>query len=55
MSKAEDLLVKLVDFVATEFCETDSQDCDCCTHFDQGNCPVVLAKQYLIDEGLYDE
>lgn len=55
MSRVNNLLTNLVNFIEKEFCGFDEQDCDCCTHFDQGNCPVVLAKQYLIDEGLYDE
>ena len=54
MSRVEVLLSKVVNFIEDEFCEVDYSDCDNCSHYDSGNCPIVLAKQYLEDEG-YDE
>ena len=55
MSKAEDLLIKLVNFIEEEFCETGLQNCDECSHYDSGNCPVILANQYLADEGYSED
>ena len=55
MAEAEQLLIKVIDFVDKELCEVDQQDCDCCSFYDLGNCPIHLAKQYLDEEGLIDE
>ena len=55
MSRAEVLLNSVVDFISEEFCEVDESDCDSCTHYDSGNCPVLLSKQYLEDEGYLED
>ena len=55
MSRVNNLLSSLVNFVEKEFCEIDSQDCDCCSHYDSGNCPVYLSRQYLEEENYVDE
>lgn len=54
--KALNLLNRLTSFIQTEYCEIDNpeQDCEECSHYDMGNCPVVLAKQYLEEENYYE-
>ena len=55
MSRVDNLLEKVINFVSEEFCEVDESDCDTCVHYDMGNCPIFLAKQYLEDEGYIEE
>lgn len=52
---AETHLNKVIDFVTEEFCEVSREDCEECTHYDDGNCPILLAQEYLSEEGLTDE
>jgi len=55
MSRVNNLLSNLVNFIEKEFCGFDEQDCDCCNHYDLGNCPVHLSKQYLEELDYVDE
>ena len=54
MSRINKLINDLINFVDEEFCKADDQDCNSCSYYDGGNCPVLLTKQYLEEEG-YDE
>ncbi|MBQ3420719.1 MAG: hypothetical protein IJH34_03435 [Romboutsia sp.] len=55
MADSIQLLSQVIEFVDKEFCGVDEQDCDCCNYYDLGNCPVLLAKQYLKEENTDDE
>jgi hypothetical protein len=55
MSRAEVLLNSVINLVSEEFCEVDESDCDTCVHYDSGNCPILLSKQYLEDEGYLED
>lgn len=52
---AESHLNKVIDFVTNEFCEVAREDCNCCTHYDEGSCPILMAEAFLSEEGYEDE
>ena len=48
-------LKNVIDFVSSEFCEVCREDCNTCTHYGNGSCPILTAEDFLTEEGYSDD